>query len=404
MPETTIPGPEPTTNGELRNRVQQIRLDNQIGRGSGGGGGSSWLPWILCILLALSWAGVAIRSYHAAPAPTGGDAGSAANSSSGAPTQTAVDMTIPPVMGYLVPARQIAVSPIDVGGRLIESNVVEGKRYNEGDVLAKLDPASYFAVFEESKATLAAQQQRLNAAQARLKELDPKSVRPIELDQVRAQIKESEAQEARASDEQKRFASITGASGRELDQARNDLLAASARVAKLKTDLEILVIGPRKEKLTAAAADVEAARADVEAAAARMSQSKWRLDNCVIKAPITGTVLEKNAEKGNLVNPMAFGAGTGSLCKMADLSDLEVDLEIPEKDIAKLKVGQPCRVKAEAFPDRTYEATLDRIMPIANRARSIVNVRVKVKLPAGEVPGTFLKPEMGARVEFLQSK
>jgi HlyD family secretion protein len=101
---------------------------------------------------------------------------------------------------------------------------------------------------------------------------------------------------------------------------------------------------------------------------------------------------------------MAFGAGTGSLCKMADLSDLEVDLEISEKDIAKLKPGQVCRVKAEVAPDRIYEGTLDRIMPIANRAKSIVNVRVKVKLPPGEEPGTILKPEMGARVSFLQGK
>lgn len=407
MPETSIPGPEPTTNGDLRNRVQQIRLDNQLGRGSGGGGGGgSWLPWILCVLLALSWAGVAIRSYRATPTTSGGEAGSAANSgaTSGAPTQTAVDMTIPPVLGNLVPARQIAVSPVDVGGRLIDSKVVEGKLFTEGQELARIDPSSYQAVYDESRATLTAAQQRHKAAVARLQELDPKSVRSIELDQVQAQIKEAEAQEARANDEQKRLATILGASGRELDQARNDLIVATARVAKLKTDLQILIIGPRKEKLLGAEADVAAAQADVEAATARMTQSKWRLDNCVIKAPITGTILEKNAEKGNLINPMAFGAGTGSLCKMADLTDLEVDLEIPEKLISKLQVGQPCLVKAEAFPDRQYEARLDRIMPIANRAKSIFNVRVKVKLPPGEVPGTFLKPEMGARVSFLQSK
>lgn len=395
MPETTTPGPEPATNGDIRNRVQQIRLDNQRGTG-GGWGGTSCLPWVLCILLAGSWAGVAIRSYKSPGSGDGVD-----TVPTGTVTKTADDMAIPPVMGYLVPARQIAVSPIDVGGRLIDSKVVEGKRFNEGDELARLDPASYQAVYDEAKATLAAAQQRLVSAQERLKELDPKSVRPIELDQVKAQIKEAEAQEARASDEQKRLSSIVGASGRELDQARNDLLAAMARVAKLKTDLEILVLGPRKEKLAGAQADVAGAQADVEAANARMQQSKWRLDNCIIKAPITGTILEKNAEKGNLVNPMAFGAGTGSLCKMADLSDLEVDLEISEKDIAKLKPGQVCRVKAEVAPDRTYEGTLDRIMPIANRAKSIVNVRVKVKLPPGEEPGTVLKPEMGARVSFL---
>ncbi len=398
MPETTIHNPEPATNGDLRNRVQQIRLDTP--RGGGGWGGTSCLPWVLCILLAGSWAGVAIRSYKS---PASGDA-SSATSGTGTVTKAAEDLTIPPVMGYLVPARQIAVSPIDVGGRLVESNVVEGQLYKEGATLAEIDDASYKAVFKESEAALAAAQERLNAAEARLMELDPKSVRQIEIDQIKAQIKEAQAQESRASDEQKRLSAITGASGRELDQARNDLIAATARVAKLKTDLELLVLGPRKERLAGAQADVAAAKADVEAAKARLTQAKWRLDNCVIKAPITGTVLVKKAEKGNLVNPMAFGAGTGSLCEMADLSDLEVDLEIPEKDIAKLKKDQPCRIKVEAFPDRSYEGVLDRIMPIANRAKSIVNVRVKVKLPPGEEPGTFLKPEMGARVSFLQPK
>jgi multidrug resistance efflux pump len=394
MPETTVPGPEPATNGDLRNRVQQIRLDTP--RGGGGWGGTSCLPWVLCILLAGSWAGVAIRSYKSP-----GTDNATNTAATGTSTKSAEDLTIPPVMGYLMPAKQIAVSPIDVGGRLIDSKVVEGKRFAEGEELARIDPSSYQAVYDESKATLAGAQQRLRSAEERLKELDPKSVRQIEIDQIKAQIKEAEAQESRAKDEEMRLSTIVSASGREKDQARNDLIAATARVAKLKTDLDLLLQGPRKEKLAAAQADIDAAQADVEAAKARLTQAKWRLENCVIKAPIAGTVLEKNAEKGNLVNPMAFGAGTGSLCKMADLADLEVDLEIPEKDISKLKAGQACRVKVEAFPDRTYEGTLDRIMPIANRAKSIVNVRVKVKLPPGEEPGTFLKPEMGARVSFL---
>src|SRR5262245_11047650 len=130
MPETAVPGPEPTTNGDLRNRVQQIRLDTPRS-GGGGWGGASCLPWPLCILLAGSWAGVAIRSYKN---PTATDSTSTAPT--GEVTKSAEDLTIPPVMGYLVPARQIAVSPIDVGGRLTESYVVEGQRYKEGEVLA----------------------------------------------------------------------------------------------------------------------------------------------------------------------------------------------------------------------------------------------------------------------------
>ena len=169
----------------------------------------------------------------------------------------------------------------------------------------------------------------------------------------------------------------------------------------LEATLELLKVGPRKETIAVAEAEVKGAEADVNVANARLVQAKWRLDNCTIKAPITGTVLTKKAELGNLVNPMAFSGG-GAICDMADLSDMEAELEIAEKDISKLKLGQPCKVRVDAFPDKTYAGVLDRIMPIANRAKSIVSVRVKVKLPPGEVAGTFLKPEMGAVVSFLK--
>ena len=61
------------------------------------------------------------------------------------------------------------------------------------------------------------------------------------------------------------------------------------------------------------------------------------------------------------------------------------------------------RIVADAFPDRTYPGELFRIMPIANRSKSIISVRVRVILPAGEVQGQYLKPEMGAVVTFLST-
>ena len=70
--------------------------------------------------------------------------------------------------------------------------------------------------------------------------------------------------------------------------------------------------------------------------------------------PIDGTILKKNAEEGNLVNPIAMN-GSFSLCDLADLSDLEVELTIEERDISKVAVGQKCKVRTEAYPDRIYE-------------------------------------------------
>ena len=136
------------------------------------------------------------------------------------------------------------------------------------------------------------------------------------------------------------------------------------------------------------------------AALDRFNESE--LKNCVIRAPISGTITAKVAEKGVLVNPLAFSAaaGSGGIGTIADLADMEADLEIAEREIALLAVGMACTVKVNAYPNRPYTGVIDRILPQANRAKSVVSVRVKVALLAGEQPGAYLKPEMGAVVTF----
>src|SRR5262249_8213249 len=136
--------------------------------------------------------------------------------------------------------------------------------------------------------------------------------------------------------------------------------------------------------------------------------ARWRLDNCTVLAPVTGTILTKKAEEGNIVNPAAFNIAA-SICDMADLSDLEVDLAIAERDIAKVFKGQKCEIRAEAFPKRVYPGYASRVMPNADRAKGAVPVRVKVlirdargnfTLPDDD-EGKFLRPDMGAIVRFL---
>jgi multidrug resistance efflux pump len=148
-----------------------------------------------------------------------------------------------------------------------------------------------------------------------------------------------------------------------------------------------------------AMATVAVSNAQVDQAAADLAKAEWQLNNCIIRAPTSGTILKKNAEEGSLVNPIAM-QGFYSLCEMADLSDLEVDLTIQERDISKISQGQSCKVRAEAFPDRVYEGKVSRLMPTADRSKGAIPVRVKVTVPANE-EGVYLKPEMGALVSFL---
>ncbi|CAN5178058.1 hypothetical protein BH11PLA2_BH11PLA2_07270 [soil metagenome] len=401
-------------NGELVNRVQKLRLGEQLATSAGRGsrGGIAWLPWILCIVLALSWASIGIRGYRNAPATAVSQAEAPKEKTAGTQTTQTTAAPVSPGgeifdrRGYLYPARQIAVSPIDVAGRVVELNIVEGKRFNQGDILAKLEDVSYKAQVEEAKASLASAERRLEGSKARKAMLMPESVRPVEVRQVEEELKEAISTQNRSQDELDRLTKLgaSSAAERELNQAKFDYQGASARVLKLRATLEILKEGPRQEQKAAAESDVKSAQADVAAAMARLAQADWRLQNCTIRAPITGTVLTKKAELFNLVNPLAFAATSGSVCDMADLSDMEVEVEVEEREISKLKNGLPCRIRVDAYPNRVYEGTLDRIMAMSNRAKQVVNVRVKLKLPPGEEPGSLLKPEMGAVVTFLAGK
>lgn len=413
----------PSTNGEMLNRVQQLRLDNtSAGSRTGGGGGASWLPWVLALFLAITWAGIGIKEYKgagnirkslaggAAPAPggtgtTGSNSSPAIGSGSTPAAPVAAGTVVVAQKGVLIPTQQIAVSPIDVGGRVVELNVIEGKAFKKGDVLAKLEDISYRAQVAESVASLTAAQQRYEATKQRLAEMDPKSVRKIEIDQAKAQLDEAKAQQTRTKDELERLNTVTRTGGalstRELQQAEADLQQANARVLQMQSALSILTEGPRKEKLLAAEADMSVAEADVRGAEARLTQARWRFDNCTIRAPIDGVVLRKIAELGNLVNPMAFAAGGGSICDIANLAEMEVDMDIPERDIEKVFAGQQAKVVPDAFKNREYKAVVDRIMPIADDSKSVIKIRLKVFLPPGEVPGTYLKPRMSVNASLI---
>jgi multidrug resistance efflux pump len=288
--------------------------------------------------------------------------------------------------GYVVPAHQILVSP-KVSGMIMSLDVEEGKSVTKGDVLAVLETTDYEADVARAQATVRLQQERL-------RELENGN-RPEEIKQAEAELGEAEATLAQLTAEFKRSTDLrrnNSITAQQYELAESQYKAMQQKVQRLTQALALMRLGERVERIEVAKAELAQAQAD-------LVKSEWRLGNCTIRAPISGTILKKNAEEGNIVNPIAFN-GSFSLCEMADLSDLEVALDIQERDISAIKVGQKCRVRAEAWPDRVYEGVVDRLMPIADRAKGAVPVRVKIAIPADE-EGVYLKPEMGAIVTFL---
>jgi len=225
-----------------------------------------------------------------------------------------------------------------------------------------------------------------------------------ELDEAASQCKQNKLSWDRAVELNK----TGGIAPAEFEAAESAYLSSEAREKRLQIAYEFMSKkGPRDAMIAAADADLQLAVAD-------WRKAKWRRENIEVKAPIKGIILSKKTEEGNIVNPAAFSNGlSASLCEMADLHDLEVDLSIAERDIAKLFKDQDCRIRAEAFPNRIYSGYISRIMPMGDRSKSSVPVRVKIQFPAvnakgqplpKDEQGEYLRPEMGAIVTFLNRK
>jgi multidrug resistance efflux pump len=291
--------------------------------------------------------------------------------------------------GYIIAVHQIQVSP-KVSGMVTKLYIEEGKRVKQGDILAQLETVDYLAERDRAKAVR-------DSLKHHLLELE-RGNRPEEIASAKADLEESEAQLEQLTLDWKRTINLkTGnaLAARDYEQAYSAYKSMDRHVRRLREAYKLMVEGPRVER-------IDGARADLRQAEADLAKAQWRLDNCTIRAPVSGTILTKKAEEGSIVNPVAFNI-SASLCDLADLSDLEVDLNIQERDVNKLFQGQRCRVRPEAYPDRVYDGFVSRLMPIADRAKGALPVRVKVVVPANE-EGVYLKPEMGAVVTFFSKK
>src|SRR5260370_26423058 len=139
-------------------------------------------------------------------------------------------------------------------------------------------------------------------------------------------------------------------SDKEMIQALADAGTKAARIEQMLNNWWLVEVGPRPEK-------INAMEAQLAQAVSREKLDKQMLDRCIIRAPVSGIVLSKRTEIGNLVNPLAMNANfNGGICEMADLTDLEVDLEIQEREIRKVEVGNHCIVVAAAYPERRCSA------------------------------------------------
>jgi multidrug resistance efflux pump len=302
------------------------------------------------------------------------------------PTESAVSAgdSILDSKGYILPIQRILVSP-KVSGMIVKLHIREGYHVKQGDVLAELEDVDYKADFLRAQSAVETARQQLTEVE---------TSRPKEIGQAEAEIERAKVELAqwKADFERSRELYCKQATSKmEYESSRTKFRAAEQHLRSMDYALGLMQISLCQK--------VAAAHTQLEEAEAELVKVRWRLENCMVRAPSSGTILKKNAEEGNLVNPVAFN-DTFSLCELANLSELEVELAIQERDIGKIKPGQRCKVRTEAFPDRIYDGVVSRLMPVANRSQSAIPIRVKIAVPHEE-EGIYLKPEMIAVVSFL---
>jgi HlyD family secretion protein len=272
---------------------------------------------------------------------TASGAGGSAGGTGGATSVTA--------NGYVVARTKASVSA-KTAGRLAFLGVSEGSYVHRGEIIARLDNADFQASVAQAQANVAT---------------------------ADASVIEATA---------------------DRDQTDRD----AARIREIRTRNPNLMSQQDLETYTSRAAGA-VARFNAAVARKRSAEAALRLaqasnENTIIRAPFTGTVLRKDAEVGEVVAPSVGGGLTrGAVVTMADLSTLEVEVDVNEAYISRIANGRAARITLDAYPDTTFRGEVRQVVPTADRQRATVQVKVTI---LDRDPRIL--PEMGAKVDFLE--
>lgn len=190
-----------------------------------------------------------------------------------------------------------------------------------------------------------------------------------------------------------------------LAQAEADLQVAIASLNEARANYERRKALYDQELLSRgeydlAEAQYKRAQASVDSARARVNAAQVEVENTRVRAPFDGTVLTKNADVGEIVAPFgSSGNSRGTVVSMADMESLQVEADVSEANIERIRVGQPCEITLDAVPSKRYRGVVHMIVPTADRAKATVLTKVRFIERDHRV-----LPEMSAKVTFLSKE
>ena len=324
--------------------LKELRIDRSQREDHASHGPSRW-PWIVGVIVAvlviLGGAGWMLLTDRPVSVQTAVAVSPANNSEAGAVLQAT---------GYVTARRQATVSA-QITGTLTDVLIEEGDRVKKDQVLARLDDSGYRAALDSAKAVA-------GAAHALV-----------------AQYQSQLAQNLRDADREKSLAAQGLVATQLAEQART--LADSTRSQLVS------------QQRQAVSAD------------AQVTEARVNFDYCVVRAPFDGVITTKDAQVGEIISPLSAGGGftrTG-VGTIVDMDSLEVDVDVNEAYIGKVKANMPAEAVLDAYPDWKIPAHVIAIVPTADRGKATIKVRVAL-----EHKDARIVPDMGVRVSFLDVK
>ena len=273
------------------------------------------------------------------------------------PSQQYADLT---ASGYVVAQRRAAVASKGTG-RLIELTVREGSVVKQGDLIGRLDASDVQAALAATQAGVAQSQ----AAKA----------------QAEAALGQGRAELANA----------------EVELRRQQALQAQGFISLQAVDAAERRAAVARSALGAQQAAIATAQAGIAQAQAQVRVQQVNQANTEIRAPFDGVVLVKNANVGDMITPFSSASGTsGAVVTMADMATLEVEADVSESNVARVKPEQPVEITLDALPDVRFRGTVARIVPTVDRAKATVMTKIRF-----EALDARILPEMSAKVSFL---
>jgi len=361
----------------ISSELNKLRIDRSQRGDTRRSGGGKWIA--VALILALVGAGAAYAFLGRPRTIVVNTVKPRLESSSDAAVLVAT--------GYVIAHHKIQVGS-KIAGRVAWIGVDKGDRVAKDQIVVRLEDREFKAQYDQAMASI-------GSAQARLMELERGS-RPEEVDRARADVDRAEAQLRTDEANFKRIENLVREgviANQNLDEARGRFETSRAALDSARKTYELTHKGPRVEQ-------IDNARSELARARAAADYAKTILDATEIHVPTSGTILERNVEQGEMVTTSFVGdrGAKSFVVTLADLNDIQVELDINQNDFNRVSPNQPCIAVTDAYPDKKYDCRVDEIAPEANRQKATVQVKVKFLKP-----DEFVKPEMNARVTFLSN-